>query len=95
MFRDSSALVGSCADLSLIPPLLLLLFKEGNFYHVDSSGYLSELVNNSKNFSGKSCSIKSWEFFFGVRAGAAHVIELRGLKEIHINFSGEFFYREM
>lgn len=50
---------------------------------------------NSKNFSGKSCSIKSWEFFFGVRAGAAHVIELRGLKEIHINFSGEFFYREM
>lgn len=75
--------------------LLLLFFKEGNFYYVDFFGYLSEFVINLKNFLGKLCSIKLWEFFFGVRVGVAYVIEFRGLKEIYINFSGEFFYREM
>lgn len=66
MFRDFLVLVGFCVDLFFISLLLLLFFKEGNFYYVDFFGYLSEFVINLKNFLGKLCSIKLWEFFFGV-----------------------------
>lgn len=66
MFRDFLVLVGFCVDLFFILLLLLLFFKEGNFYYVDFFGYLSEFVINLKNFLGKLCSIKLWEFFFGV-----------------------------